>query len=44
MPVMDGYEATRTIRRFQDKEKRTIPVIAMTANVFEEDKEKAYQS
>ena len=44
MPVMDGYEATRTIRRFQDKDKRMIPVIAMTANVFEEDKEKAYQS
>ncbi|MGN0831877.1 MAG: hybrid sensor histidine kinase/response regulator [Candidatus Ornithospirochaeta sp.] len=44
MPVMDGYEATRTIRRFQDKDKRMIPVIAMTANVFEEDKEKAYKS
>ena len=44
MPVMDGYEATRTIRRFQDKDKRMIPVIAMTANVFEEDKEKAYLS
>lgn len=44
MPVKDGYEATRTIRRFQDKDKRMIPVIAMTANVFEEDKEKAYKS
>lgn len=44
MPVMDGYEATRTIRRFQDKDKRMIPVIAMTANVFEEDKKKAYKS
>ena len=44
MPVMDGYEATRNIRRLQDKDKRIIPVIAMTANVFEEDKEKAYQS
>ena len=29
---------------FQDKDKRMIPVIAMTANVFEEDKEKAYKS
>ena len=44
MPVMDGYEATRTIRRFSDKNKRTIPVIAMTANAFEEDKQKAFQS
>ena len=44
MPVMDGYEATRNIRRLQDKDKRIIPVIAKTANVFEEDREKAYQS
>lgn len=44
MPVMDGYEATRIIRRFSDKDKRLIPVIAMTANAFEEDKQKAFQS
>ena len=44
MPVMDGYEATRIIRRFSDKDKRFIPVIAMTANAFEEDKQKAFQS
>ena len=44
MPVMDGYEATRIIRRFSDKDKRLIPVIAMTAIAFEEDKQKAFQS
>ena len=44
MPVMDGYEATRIIRRFSDKDKRLIPVIAMTANAFEVDKQKAFQS
>ena len=44
MPVMDGYEATRIIRRFSDKDKRLIRVIAMAANAFEEDKQKAFQS
>jgi CheY-like chemotaxis protein len=37
MPVMDGYEATRIIRSSQHPEARTIPIIAMTANAFEED-------
>lgn len=38
MPRMDGYKATETIRRMQDKIKASIPVIAMTANAFDEDK------
>ncbi len=37
MPVMDGYEATRQIRASSHPEARTIPIIAMTANAFEED-------
>ncbi|MCH5347925.1 MAG: response regulator [Oscillospiraceae bacterium] len=41
MPVMDGYEATRTIRAFEDKELANIPIIAMTANAFAEDKQNA---
>lgn len=42
MPVLDGYEATRKIRRMDDREKASIPIIAMTANAFAEDKEKAF--
>jgi CheY-like chemotaxis protein len=40
MPEMDGYEATRQIRAFGSDEARSIPIIAMTANVFREDVEK----
>jgi signal transduction histidine kinase/CheY-like chemotaxis protein len=40
MPEMDGYEATRRIRAFDAAKAETIPIIAMTANVFREDKEK----
>ena len=40
MPEMDGYEATRRIRAFDIPEAKTIPIIAMTANVFKEDIEK----
>lgn len=44
MPNMDGYKATRVIRRMQQPYKRNIPIIAMTANVFEEDKKMAMDS
>ncbi len=41
MPGIDGYEAARSIRRLYDKEHAEIPIIAMTANAFDEDMEKA---
>ena len=41
MPEMDGYEAARAIRQLPDREKACIPIIAMTANAFEEDKKDA---
>ena len=41
MPKMDGYKAIQVIRRLPDKEKACIPIIAMTANAFEEDKRDA---
>lgn len=41
MPVMDGYEATRAIRKLDDEAKAEIPIIAMTANAFAEDKQAA---
>ena len=44
MPVMDGYEATRTIRALHRKDVRDLPIIAMTANAMEEDKETALKS
>ena len=44
MPKMDGYTATREIRTLPDNRKANIPIIAMTANAFEEDKRKSYES
>lgn len=44
MPQMDGYTATRAIRTFEDAKKASIPIIAMTANAFQEDKEKAVEA
>ena len=41
MPKMDGYKATQAIRRLPDKDKACIPIVAMTANAFEEDKRDA---
>ncbi len=41
MPVMNGYEATNVIRALEDKELASIPILAMTANAFEEDKQEA---
>ena len=37
MPVMDGHAAARAIRALPDEERRNVPIIAMTANAFEED-------
>ena len=41
MPVMNGYEAATRIRQLENKEISSIPIIAMTANAFEEDKQEA---
>jgi PAS domain S-box-containing protein len=41
MPVMDGYEAAKAIRALPDRELASIPILAMTANAFEEDKQAA---
>ena len=41
MPNMDGYKATGVIRQFSDKAKADIPIVAMTANAFEEDRQNA---
>ena len=41
MPKMNGYKATQAIRRLPDKDKACIPIVAMTANAFEEDKRDA---
>lgn len=44
MPVMNGYEATRVIRKLKNKKLASIPILAMTANAFEEDKQEALNS
>ena len=44
MPVMNGYEATRTIRNMPRNDVKTLPIIAMTANAMEEDKEAALKN
>ena len=44
MPLMNGYEATRRIRALPDAGVRSIPILAMTANAFEEDKQKALEA
>ena len=41
MPVMDGYDAAARIRRMKDEKKASIPIVAMTANAFAEDRQKA---
>ncbi|NDO47912.1 response regulator [Lachnospiraceae bacterium MD335] len=44
MPEMNGYEATRAIRTLENKALASLPVLAMTANAFEEDKQEALRS
>ena len=44
MPNMDGYKATHCIRHLSQSEKANIPIIAMSANAFEEDKKKAFDA
>ena len=44
MPVMNGYEAAKRIRALDNKDVSDIPIVAMTANAFEEDREKSFES
>lgn len=44
MPKMDGYTATREIRTLKDTKKANVPIIAMTANAFDEDRKKAIKA
>ena len=44
MPLMDGYETTRMIRALDLPNAKTIPIVAMTANVFRDDIEKCLES
>ena len=44
MPIMNGYEATRAIRNLPRKDVKDLPIIAMTANALEEDKEAALKN
>lgn len=44
MPVMDGYEATKLIRSLDNAKLSSIPILAMTANAFEEDRQEALRS
>ena len=43
MPVMDGLTATKTIRSLKHPDAETIPIIAMTANAFREEKKSVWQ-
>ena len=44
MPEMDGLEATKVIRAFEREDAKQIPIIALTANAFEEDVQKSLQA
>lgn len=44
MPQMNGYDATKAIRAMEDPERAAIPIVAMTANAFDEDRQKALES
>ena len=43
MPIMNGYETTKNIRKLDDEYKANIPIIAMTANAFSEDRDEAFE-
>jgi len=42
MPIMDGYEATKAIRDLDNRILANVPIVAMTANAFGEERQKAY--
>lgn len=44
MPVMDGYEAARTIRLLENKQKSKIPIVAMTASVIKSEVDRCYEN
>ena len=44
MPIMDGYAATRAIRAFDNKALAEIPIVAMTANAFDDDRKAAFEN
>lgn len=44
MPNMDGYQAAKCIRHLDDKKNAEIPIIAMTANAFAEDRKRAFDA
>ena len=44
MPQMNGYDATKAIRAMEDPKRAAIPIVAMTANAFDEDRQKALES
>lgn len=44
MPIMDGYTATRKIRALDDPARAKLPILAMTANAFDEDRRNALES
>ena len=43
MPIMNGYETTKNIRKLDDEYKANIPIIAMTANAFSDDRDAAFE-
>lgn len=44
MPILNGYEATKKIRQMEDRKKAEIPILAMTANAFSEDRQAALEA
>ena len=44
MPVMDGYQATRAIRALERPDAAAVPIVAMTAHAFADDRQRAYEA